>query len=818
MMTDDNIEPGDDFIETNCHWNDCMKEFSTQDDLVKHIIADHIHTNKKNFICRWKDCSREEKPFKAQYMLVVHMRRHTGEKPHKCTFEGCSKAYSRLENLKTHLRSHTGEKPYVCEYPTCQKAFSNASDRAKHQNRTHSNEKPYACRVPGCSKKYTDPSSLRKHVKTVHGAEVYATKKHKGLNLVNDPNGDQMDNKSSKSNSSNSNKERKKCTNKFIVHAEINDGGSNGASFTHREPIGNNHKSDYFSQMNGSPYKSPSNGDNFSPSSGYGSPQNAQDSNENQTYGYSNELSNNSPGIYVDAPISDNAVSTTTCQNNGFDTEWIVPANNDLYDENDGFVHQQSTNYSDFEIEDPSGMIITVNGNRNIAGQPMIRSKNVFKDNFKAIKSGLKTAATWIPNMFNKSNRRSNGFDQSHNHKTKSSSSKTKLSRNDSISSSLHSNSYYSSVLGSDNSNSQYTNNSYSTNGQQQQQQQQRYSGSSGGTVTTQQQQTINRCNSYDPISIDGSSRRSSEASLNSIAAVTATSMCSRRSHQQQQNEPKHLKQTENLVIQPQSLALSHDQSYAAITPSAIIPPPPPPSNMIAPFSNSHTINPNENVTSARPLATSNATADEPIIFPDEMVQYLETENIKEEMVTETNVIGPQLTTLMSPGTPMSVMSPGGASSVSMMSSPRSVATVIANEVPSNTQPPPVVAQPPSTTIKVEETNQSSIQAMQPQSTEWSSNNPSANNQLPKSVNNNNNNNGQSQSTPLINNCPPIKNNNNLQLVNMQQSFYQNGPLTSPIQPFPCQQQQQQQQQPIANNWNANYRGKVLKNKEKNSF
>ncbi|KAF8790305.1 zinc finger protein GLI3-like [Argiope bruennichi] len=172
-------EPGD-FIETNCHWIECEREFPTQEDLVKHICQDHIHSNKKAFVCRWKDCSREEKPFKAQYMLVVHMRRHTGEKPHKCTFEGCFKAYSRLENLKTHLRSHTGEKPYLCEFPGCTKAFSNASDRAKHQNRTHSNAKPYVCRAEGCTKRYTDPSSLRKHVKTVHGAEFYAKKKHKG--------------------------------------------------------------------------------------------------------------------------------------------------------------------------------------------------------------------------------------------------------------------------------------------------------------------------------------------------------------------------------------------------------------------------------------------------------------------------------------------------------------------------------------------------------------------------------------------------------------------------------------------------------------
>lgn len=82
--TDLKDEPGD-FIETNCHWVDCHHEFNTQEELVKHINNDHIHTNKKSFICKWEDCSREEKPFKAQYMLVVHMRRHTGEKPHKCT-------------------------------------------------------------------------------------------------------------------------------------------------------------------------------------------------------------------------------------------------------------------------------------------------------------------------------------------------------------------------------------------------------------------------------------------------------------------------------------------------------------------------------------------------------------------------------------------------------------------------------------------------------------------------------------------------------------------------------------------------------------
>ncbi|XP_033625293.1 zinc finger protein GLI4-like [Asterias rubens] len=167
-------------VVTDCEWDSCEDRFDTLDQLVQHILNDHIHNERKEFVCRWRGCIREEKPFKAQYMLVVHMRRHTGEKPHQCTFEGCNKAYSRLENLKTHLRSHTGERPYVCEFQGCTKAFSNASDRAKHQNRTHSNAKPYVCKITGCTKRYTDPSSLRKHVKTVHGPDAHVTKKQRG--------------------------------------------------------------------------------------------------------------------------------------------------------------------------------------------------------------------------------------------------------------------------------------------------------------------------------------------------------------------------------------------------------------------------------------------------------------------------------------------------------------------------------------------------------------------------------------------------------------------------------------------------------------
>ncbi|XP_068121254.1 zinc finger protein GLI1 isoform X2 [Hyperolius riggenbachi] len=245
--------------ETNCHWENCTKEFDTQEHLVHHINNEHIHGEKKEFVCHWQDCSRELRPFKAQYMLVVHMRRHTGEKPHKCTFEGCNKAYSRLENLKTHLRSHTGEKPYVCEHEGCNKAFSNASDRAKHQNRTHSNEKPYVCKIPGCTKRYTDPSSLRKHVKTVHGPEAHITKKHRGDGLPrshsshegNGPQGMKSDiQQDLEVNSSQARKEEGRLTvPDMSLKSQPSPGGQSSCS-SERSPLGSTNNNDSGVEMN----------------------------------------------------------------------------------------------------------------------------------------------------------------------------------------------------------------------------------------------------------------------------------------------------------------------------------------------------------------------------------------------------------------------------------------------------------------------------------------------------------------------------------------------------------------------------------------
>lgn len=168
--------------------------------------------------------------------------------------------------------------------------------------------------------------------------------------------------------------------------------------------------------------------------------------------------------------------------------------------------------------------------------------------------------------------------------------------------SSINSNSFYSSVLGSDNShNSQVTNSS-----------------SSAAQVVLTSNGELIRCTSYDPISIGGSSRRSSDASCSDIATNRRTSSTS--------SQAKHLTETNNLVIQPQSIALSTDcysSSVSSIGSSVshsrnarTVPPPPPSLNENT--SASH--HPNDSVTleecdSDQPIETMNN-----IILPDDMV------------------------------------------------------------------------------------------------------------------------------------------------------------------------------------------------------
>ena len=325
-----------------------------------------------------------------------------------------------------------------------------------------------------------------------------------------------------------------------------------------------------------------------------------------------NTTTNTADGLF-EPPISDNSVSSTwstgdvySVPNEVVDVAEFALPSQPIY--SDGFVNE--TFESNVAVVRSAG-----------PDERTFRSKNVLRNNLKAIKSGLKTAAHWIPNIFNRTSstassnhRTSAGIDGTvpmgttmpNGKKNQNKSKTTKLTRHDSINSSLQSNSFYSSVLGSEASNSQFTSNSYSTNSSTNSHsakhggQQQSYGQYSTSSVKSGQ---LARCTSYDPISLGESSRRSSEA-IDTVS-IASTNCSTNRSMAQQQPTPKHLNQTENLVIQPQSLALTNDHFVGL---GRMMPPPPPPVQTMMP--------PNQiKPESQEPIDSINN-----LILPDDMV------------------------------------------------------------------------------------------------------------------------------------------------------------------------------------------------------
>ncbi|XP_074601698.1 transcriptional activator cubitus interruptus [Brevipalpus obovatus] len=833
---DDKCDEPNEMVQTNCAWDECVAEFETEDELVQHVNKAHIQptNNMKSFVCRWRDCSRNRQPFKAAYMLVLHVRKHTGEKPNKCSFEGCTKRYSRLENLKTHLRSHTGEKPYTCEFPNCPKAFSNASDRAKHQNRTHSNEKPYKCRVPGCVKKYTDPSSLRKHVKTVHGPEVYANKKHKGVNNINtdDDNhstsnghsgngrnnglsrdessgsgdhnhhhhhhhrgsggGGQMNGDSSKDMSPTVKSEHSETLsslspgtttssaadmNEHHSHRHHHNDDSNG----HHQHRSHHHSSNGHHDSGGrGGENSTRNGDHHIGHNGIGNHRSHMGGLHISHHPLSNGDRNgceSQDGSNCDPPISDNSVSTTCIH--PVESEWCTDG---LGIDVSGSPPSELSRVSALSIVGNDYSSESTVATLPMAGMPhrdaAIKTRPSFKNR---LKNSFRNAANWIPNVFNgknsprhhdgsiissyNSSAGSNGNSLISNHcdggknlvgnnanctgslrdgKKGSDKKSTNLVRHGSTAST---NSFYSSVLGSDNShNSQVTTESSSAGhcgkpsmGNN------NSSGSNSLALESMNSSNLVRCSSYDPISLGGSSRRSSDASNSSLfgavdihnqqppAPPSIVSTVVQSGQQSRRPMPSHLSQTNNLIIQPQSLALS--SALAADSFALASPLPMGPGHSIqvsSAFSDTATTrttvttagstttvateihHPNENVNLEECDSDQPIENNRDIILPDDVVQYLSekktSENCNEfaggDMYKKnlTQDIG-SVNNGSNNSMEMVSMQPSSPNSIMSQLSPSSTASII----PANSNPSSI---PASTSSQVRQSQQQPFSPM----------------------------------------------------------------------------------------------------------
>lgn len=93
--------------ENICHWQECLTQFSTAEDLFNHVCSTHIGRKSAGTLsleCKWTGC--QARASKRDH-LTSHCRVHIALKPHVCSV--CTKAFKRPQDLKKHEKIHTEE-------------------------------------------------------------------------------------------------------------------------------------------------------------------------------------------------------------------------------------------------------------------------------------------------------------------------------------------------------------------------------------------------------------------------------------------------------------------------------------------------------------------------------------------------------------------------------------------------------------------------------------------------------------------------------------------------------------------------------------
>lgn len=361
---------------------------------------------------------------------------------------------------------------------------------------------------------------MRKHVKTVHGADAYANKKHKGNNVNGNGPGQA-------------------------------DGGGGGMSATSSPPSSFDVTSEQ--RTSSTPISPASSGTPPSSDDATKSPPSKPSDGRptDDSSGGGGGVVGNGQQHDLSGPISDDLVTSTCVGSVEPASDWYVTES----------VNMASPDPAD--LIRPGPFAITVGGaGDDVGGSSPSAPPNIAlkggrssTPSFRArLKSGFKTAANWIPNMFNAGSKASAAGiadnrrpqEAAKNSKNKKEQKPLLVRQNSTASNSNHS--YYSSVLGSDG-------NSFGSNG--------------GGPtqascfemkpLSVSQAGGLNRCASYDPISLGGSSRRSSSTSLASSAAASGpTTRTTKRA------SARHLSQTDNLVIVGQQCASLSSDGYGS--------------------------------------------------------------------------------------------------------------------------------------------------------------------------------------------------------------------------------------------------------------
>ncbi|KAH8295123.1 hypothetical protein KR018_007542, partial [Drosophila ironensis] len=160
----------------------CRQHFSTEQELVRHMTAQHLQqpgvpviADNKRVLQKKRErqysglfqCGSCTQRFNMKSALERHSAVHSEkDRPHACP--QCSKRFKRAQDMKWHIKTHEKDKPNVCD--VCGKSFALKYVLTQHRLSHEVLEKNFKCNI--CGRAYLFEKSLRLHQR-VHTGKTY---------------------------------------------------------------------------------------------------------------------------------------------------------------------------------------------------------------------------------------------------------------------------------------------------------------------------------------------------------------------------------------------------------------------------------------------------------------------------------------------------------------------------------------------------------------------------------------------------------------------------------------------------------------------
>lgn len=155
----------------------CGFQYTTQEELRRHLKTAENHGPNSRYICQYPSCGL---PFFSKKRLQSHSNReHVLEKKHKCS--ECNSAFSKREGLRMHSRRvHNGGAGIGFTCVQCNTTFETWQLLRRHKKMNHYSKETYPrCTCQLCEDVFAGKHALVRHIRLVHTKTLKVGKKKK---------------------------------------------------------------------------------------------------------------------------------------------------------------------------------------------------------------------------------------------------------------------------------------------------------------------------------------------------------------------------------------------------------------------------------------------------------------------------------------------------------------------------------------------------------------------------------------------------------------------------------------------------------------